>query len=90
MVERIKAGGRAEAFIFPQAASYLSVGRGACRRRWSSPRPEERQGSYEESERGKKGGREFLGDERVFILGRESGWQMRPVSEVTGLLNWIA
>jgi hypothetical protein len=38
-VERIKAGGRAEAF-FSQAASYLfGGGRGHVGERWSSPRP---------------------------------------------------
>jgi hypothetical protein len=63
-----------------------------------------RQGSYEESGGGEIGGRELLekaaGDERVFIAGRGSGWQMKPahtryrrrraVSEVTGPLNRMA
>jgi hypothetical protein len=62
-----------------------------------------RRGSYEESGRGGNWRERVVGkaagDERVFIAGRVSGWQMKPgqtpyrrrraVRAVTGPLNWM-
>jgi hypothetical protein len=76
-VERIRAGGPAETFL-SLARSYLPVGTGARRGRWSLPRPKARKGPYRKVKR-KKGRKRVVGkaagDERALIPGRASGWQ---------------